>query len=105
MPPTNPKPFSQLPDLKKGLDEIRKAIGDVPEFQYILELVDIGQRLEKEEPFTKSDAAEIADKLLDRRSPRDALDFLERVAERGPRTMLHRAVVGEINARARVGCG
>lgn len=105
MPPTNTKPKSQMPDLERGLDEIRNAIRDAPEFQFILEFIEIGRRLEAEEPFTKSDASEIADKLLYLRSPREALDFLERVAARGPRTMLHRAVVGEITRRARVGCG
>lgn len=105
MPPTDPtKPPRRL-DLQKGLEEIKKAIGDTPEYQHIVELIEIGQRLQLKQPFEQSDAAEIADKLLQRRSPREALDFLERVAEQEPRTMLHRAVLGETNKRARLGCG
>lgn len=90
--------------MERGFEELKNVIGDAPEFQFILEFIEIGRRLEAEDLFTKSDASEIADKLLYRRSPREALDFMERVAERGPRTMLHRAVVGEINRRVRIGC-
>ncbi|EXL09269.1 MULTISPECIES: hypothetical protein [Aquamicrobium] len=95
------KPLS----LTEGINELRVTIGDNEQLRHIVELVEIGQKLESEQAFSKTDAVEIADILLRSRSPGEALDFLERLAARGPRTMLHRAVLGEITKRARVGCG
>lgn len=95
------KPLS----LTEGIKELRDTIGDNEQLRHIVELVEIGQKLESEQAFSETDAVEIADILLRTRSPQQALDFLKRLEARGPRTMLHRAVLGEINKRARVGCG
>lgn len=90
-------------DLEEGLNLLKEYFGACPELTQLNELLEIGQRLEAKGQFTRSDAAEIAAFLLRDRSTEDAMRFLDHLTQRGPKTMLHRAVVGEINTRARSG--
>lgn len=89
--------------LEQGLKYLREMADTEPAMAAAIRLIEVGQRLESEGEFGQPDVAEITDLLLQDRDPRAALEFLARVEERQPKTMLHRAVVGEINARARAG--
>lgn len=102
---TGPKKEQFYRSLDQKLEHLKEIAASDPSMASAVELIEIGQRLEKDGEFDVGVAAEIADILMRNRDPSAALEFLERVASYGPKTMLHRAVIGEITRRARVGCG
>lgn len=97
--------YKSYENLEQGLKYLLEMADTQPVLALAMRLIKVGQRLEADSEFNHSDVAEIADLLLQDRDPQTALEFLERVEERQPRTMLHRAVVNEISRRSRVGCG
>ncbi len=86
-------------DLDEGLRLLKEIIGDNPELASLKELLEIGERLQSTGKFLQADAVDIADIVMRGRNTEQALAFMGRVGMRGPRTMLHRAVIGEINRR------
>ncbi len=102
---TGPKNEQLYSGLDQVLEYLKDLMGTDPSVASAVELIEIGQRLERDGEFDVGAAAEIADILMRNRDPRAALDFLERVGNYGPKTMLHRAVIGEVTRRSRIGCG
>lgn len=103
MTKTGPK-FRAYNNLEQGLEYLREMAATEPAMAAAVRMIEIGQRLEADAEFSQPDVTEIADLLLRDRDPRAALEFLSKMEERRPKTMLHRAVVGEITRRSRVGC-
>lgn len=102
---TGPKNEQLYSGLDQALARLKDLMDSDPSMASAVELIAIGQRLERDGEFDAGTAAELADILLRDRDPNTALEFLDRVGNYGPKTMLHRAVIGEITRRARVGCG
>lgn len=102
---TGPKTEQFYRGLDQALEHLKELAASDPAMASAVELIAIGQRLEREGEFDASTAAEIADILMRDRDPSEALEFLERVGNYGSKTMLHRAVIGEVTRRARTGCG
>lgn len=101
---TGPKNEQLYSGLDQALARLKDLMGSDRSVASAVELIAIGQRLEKDGKFDVGAAAEIADILMRNRDPNAALEFLDRVGNYGPKTLLHRAVIGEITRRARVGC-
>ena len=99
-----PKKEQFYSGLDQVLEHLKDLMGSDPSVASAVELIAIGQRLERDGEFDTRAAVEIADILMRNRDPNAALEFLERVGNYGPKTTLHRAVIGEITRRARVGC-
>lgn len=102
---TGPKKEQCYNGLDEALEHMKNLMDSDPSMASAVELIAIGQRLERDGEFDTTAAAEIADIVMRNRDPNAALEFLERVGRYGPKTMLHRAVIGEITRRARIGCG
>lgn len=100
-----PKKEQFYRSLDQKLEHLKEIAASDLSMASAVELIEIGQRLERDGEFDVGAAAEIADILMRNRDPRAALDFLERVGNYGPKTMLHRAVIGEVTRRSRIGCG